>query len=370
MSRERETMLAAVKEDTGPGLVLKEVPRPSPGPGECLIKVRAAGICGTDLPIIRGERRVRLPLIPGHEVSGDIVEMGEGACGGRGRRVRSGDRVTVGLIQACGACRFCLGGDPSLCQEGHRLGITTHGGFAQYVTVPVENVRPLHQGMSYREGASVDPVACSLRAVNRALALLPAARARKKAWPGEYGGILVLGPGPIGLHAVQLLKALGAPLVALSGTRSQRLSVGLELGADEVINISETELHMKTGRIFGSQGPDLIIEATGNPRAVTEAVAVGGPQARVVLAGIFSEGAFIDALRLVRGEMILTGSFCYTMKEFEKALAFVERGQVKTIPLITHEVDLAQLANALDLLETREPLKVILRPWGETDLGS
>lgn len=388
-----------LKEVPGRGFRVKDVPRPTPGHREALVEVRAAGICGSDIPIFEGSREVPLPLIPGHEFSGVVVELGPGALdAGVGRRestggagpggdavrdasgsIAIGDRVTAGLVISCGRCRFCVSGDEPLCEEFEEIGITRDGAFAQYVVVPVKNLRKMPDSMSFVEGASVDPVASAYRAVARALALSPerplSARSATQsadaaaaegplglAWPQEYRTALILGPGPIGLYALQIVKALGAQKAIVAGTRRDRLHAAKQLGADEVIDVTVEDLPGKLRELSDGAGADVIIEATGNPNSVAQAVSVAAKRARIVLAGVFRQPASFDVGRLMRGEMLLTGSLCYSLREFEESMDLISSGKVTTKGVVTHRLPLSEMKKALELVRSRQAIKVVLEP--------
>lgn len=358
-------MLAAVKETPGAGISLKEVAVPTPGRGECLVRVRAAGICGTDMPIIGGEREVPLPLIPGHEFSGEVVELGppgeESSCPGVG----VGDRVTAALVVFCGACHVCRSGYTSLCQEGERLGINRDGFFAQYAAVPIRNLVPLPEGMTHIQGAMADPAACALRPLLKALRLsgTPEEPVKPENWPETFRNVFVLGPGPIGLFALQLALALGAPRAAVVGTRSDRLALAKKLGAGEVINLFKEDLEARADAITGGRGADLVVEATGNPEAVGQALTIVSPGGTVVLAGIFKDRVRLDALNIVRKEPVVTGSLCYTLEEMRVALDLLASGDVRVDEIVTHRMPLREMESALGLLRKRKAVKVILDPW-------
>ncbi len=358
-------MLAVVKERPGPGYRLKDAAIPEPGPGQCLIKVEAVGICGTDIPILAGDRPVKLPLIPGHEFSGTVVTFGPDRP--PFSNLKEGDMVTGSVVIECGCCHVCRQGHTSLCQEGDRLGITTHGAFAQYVALPVRSAIRLPGGLDHIHGASADAAASALRPLVRAFSLAPGQRMQAAdGWPEQYRWTFIMGPGPIGLYALQQARALGATRVVVVGTRDEPLKIAEDLGASTVINNTAEDLRDRAMEVTGGEGANLVIEATGNPQALSQALSIAAPAGRIVLSGIFLQEVTIDPLRVVRGEMVVTGSLCYTPDEMRASLSYMASGAVVVEPVVTHTLPLRDFDRAMALIKDRKAVKVILRPWDDT----
>lgn len=337
-------MLAVVKDRPGPGWVLKEVPEPQPRAGEVVVEVKSAGICGTDIPIFSGERAVPIPLIPGHEFSGVVAALGEGVT-----TLSVGDRVAVRLVIDCRECVYCRRGKESLCNNLTEIGIHVDGGFARYVAVPARNAHRLPDGMSFDEGASLDPIASAYRPV-------------KKAHIKSRDVVAIIGPGPIGLYALQLAKVEGARRVIVLGTRNNRLQVARELGADDVINVRETDPVDALRDLTRGMLADIVVEATGSPEAIEMALACTGKGGKVMLAGIFHDAGRFMPSPVVRNELTIKGSFCYTWQDFEHCLSLVADGRVRTDPVITHHFPLEQFAAGLEAIHSREAIKVMIHP--------
>ncbi|MDR7434567.1 MAG: alcohol dehydrogenase catalytic domain-containing protein [Armatimonadota bacterium] len=337
-------MRAVLKEQPGPGFVLKDVEEPVPRPQWVVIEVKAAGICGTDIPIFDGIRHVPVPLIPGHEISGVVARKGRGV-----DQLEVGDRVAIDLVISCGDCRSCRRGDDSLCDRIQEIGIDLDGGFAQYVAVPARNAFKLPANLSFLDGASIDPIASAYHAV-------------RQAFITAKDTVAIVGPGPIGLYALQLVRAEGARRTVMVGTRPSRLEVAKSLGADAVVDLSwedpvEAVLRANEGRLA-----DIVIEATGNPDAVETACQVASKKGKIVLAGIFHQEARVHPQHIVRKELRVRGSFCYTREDFATCIQLVADGRVRTAPLITHVLPLDQIGEGLRLIKNREAIKVILEP--------
>lgn len=339
-------MLAIVKEKPGPGFTVREVEIPTCAADEVLIKVVSVGICGSDMPIFSGIRQVPLPFIPGHEYSGVIVETGS-----RVSKYKKGDKVVPSVIRNCLTCSFCREGDEILCDHLLETGIHVNGAFAEFVTVPEHSLHPLPENLSFVEAAMTDPVASAYRPV-------------KKAQITTEEVVTIFGPGPIGLLALQAAKAEGAKKVIVVGTRASRLNIALELGADEVVNIGEKgeNAAQKIREFTNGRMSDVIIEATGQVSVLPMCIDSLRKKGRLVLAGIFHEETSVALASIVRRELTICGSICYTYQDFEHCLDLISSGKIKVKPLITHELPLKDAEKAQHLIKTREALKVVLHP--------
>src|SRR5947209_1093911 len=216
-------MKAVVKTAPGVGNIdVLDIPEPETPAGHVKIAVRAAGICGTDLHIYYDEFRSRPPVVLGHEISGEVVEVGEGV-----ERIRVGERVTTETyFSTCGSCRFCRTGRINLCPDRRSIGSAVNGGFTSYLVVPERNVHRLPDDVSFLGGALTEPLAC---VVHGALEL-------PRLVPGDVA--VVAGPGAIGLLTLQAVKAAGATTIVLgTDTDEHRLRMARELGADFTFNV-------------------------------------------------------------------------------------------------------------------------------------
>ncbi|MBI9083451.1 MAG: alcohol dehydrogenase catalytic domain-containing protein [Desulfobacterales bacterium] len=340
-------MQAVVKESAGVDFVLKQVPIPTPKADEVLIRVEAVGLCGTDLPIFKGVRPVAYPLIPGHEFAGTVVGAGNHVAD-----FKEGDRVVPGLVVHCGRCDYCRRGLESLCDGIYEIGIHTDGAFAQYVVAPEKTLHRLPNGLTFEQGASIDPIASAYRPV-------------KKAAVGSGDTVVIFGPGPIGLYALQIVLAEGAQQVAVVGTGddAQRLALARRLGADLTVDASVESPAEAIGAWTGGRMADVVIEATGVAEVPGFCLGCLKKAGRLSLAGIFHRNSSINLGDVVRREIAITGSICYTWLDFQACLDLVTRGRVRVEPLISHRMPLDQMAAALEIAERRESVKIIFFPW-------
>lgn len=338
-------MLAVVKDKKGPGYTIKEVEIPRPKDDKVLIKIKAVGICGTDVPILKGIRDVPIPLIPGHEFAGDIVEVGS-----KVKDFKVGDRVTPAIVIGCGHCYFCRKGLETLCDNIIETGIHVDGAFAEYVTVPEKVVHRLPDNMTYEQGASIDPIASAYHPV-------------KMASIGSEDIVVVFGPGPIGLYAIQIAKAEGAKKIISVGVKGDedRLELAKKLGADETI-ISSEKLLEDISKFTHGRMADIVFEATGHPSVFEMALSSARKHGTVVMIGIFHEPATANIAQIVRREIQIKGSLCYTWQDYKECIDLVEAGKVRIEPMISHIFDLKDMDKALEVIDERKAIKIILHP--------
>jgi L-iditol 2-dehydrogenase len=306
---------------------------------EVLLKVKAVGVCGSDIAYYqRGQADIPPPIILGHEFTGEIEELGEIAK--EQGILKEGDRVTA---------------------EPVVLGVNIDGGFAEYCKVQYNYLHLIPKNVSFEDGAFTEPLACAVYGVRK-----------MKVQPGNF--CVVVGPGPIGLMMVQYVKASGAGKVALIGTRDYRLKAGSELGADYIINAREAEskyyVENPVERLKewnDGAGADAVIIATGNIQANELGINIAGAKSRVVFFGGAGYGPddFVK-INLWQGtlrDMELHYSWLSPCT-FPEALQAINKGLVKVKPLITHTFKLSKTAEAIEIVEERigKPLKVQVKP--------
>lgn len=320
-------MLAVVKEHEGPGFAVKEVPYPVLRDTDVIIKVRSVGICGTDGPILAGTRPVPYPLIPGHEFAGDIVEVGSAV-----QHLKVGDRVTPCIVIGCGDCDMCIEGKEVLCDNLVETGIHVDGAFAEYVRVPAKVCRKMRDTTTYDQGASVDPVASAYRTVK-------ASRITSKDVCCVYGA------GPIGLYAVQLIRLRGVKTVICLDTDAgaQRLELAKTLGADYTINVSREDPVQRVREITNGAMADYVQDCVGAPTVPVTAMNLLKKAGTYAITGLYHTLPQVDLGKVVRSEIDIYGTICYTRQEFEECLHFIEDGRVKVDPLITHHFPLREI---------------------------
>ncbi len=351
-----EKMQAAVL--VGPNeLRLKEVPVPEPGPGEALLRVEACAICGTDLKLIDHPWPGQPPYgeyVPGHEYAGTVVALGETV-----DEFQVGDRVAIEAHKGCGRCPNCIKGFYTAClnygrhEKGHRTyGFTTNGGYAQYAVNHINTLYKLSDNVSFPEATLVTTAGCSLYGLESVGGF----------FPGDT--VVVLGPGPIGLMAVQLAKALGAATVILTGTRESRLKLGAELGADITLKAVSNEVKGRVMEATRGVGADLVVDCSGDssqPQAAIEMVKKGG---KVLLISYYKDWPSLDLSTAVRNNLSLVGIRGEGALNCGRALSLIAAGKVKASPLISHRLPLREVERGIRIFRERleDAMKVVLLP--------
>ena len=333
-------MLAVVKDPAQRGILLEDVPVPGISPWEALVRVRAVGICGSDQRIYQdvtpGRRR---RFILGHEIAGEVVAVGE-----RVTDVPVGARVAIEICVGCGICRHCKVGRVNLCEKLEELGVTVDGGMTEFVAAPARNIHRLPDTLSFRTAVLADPLAC----VIRGLEMVPVTS-------GSW--VAVLGPGQMGLLALQVLKRILRARVVVVGTRPDRLALARKMGADEVVNLGEVD-PVAAVRELTDGGADFVYEVAGSARALDQAIGMARKGGAVVMLTVHRE-VQINLEPAVRGELHLMGAICYSYREYERALALLAEGELDVDPLLAHVFPLARAPEAFEFVLTRQGIKAI-----------
>jgi len=336
-------MLAIVKKPTEIGISLEDAPMPEFSPWEVLIKVKAVGICGSDLRIFKSsDPKKRGNYILGHEVSGEIIDWGEKVHG-----FTKGDRVATEICIGCAICPYCKKGLVNLCNNLNELGITMNGGMAEYVAIPARNVHPIPDDLTFEEATFGDPLACSIRGLELA-----------GIEPGSW--VAVLGPGAIGLLATQVAKKIRRAHVIVTGTKENRLELARKLGADYTFNIrlsdpTEEILQISEG------GVEYTFEAAGASQALQQAINITRKNGSIVIMTVHKE-IRIDMEPVIRDELTLFGSICYNYKEFDQAIDLLGKKKVSVTPLIGQIFPLKEADKAFEFAFSRKGVKTILKP--------
>jgi len=313
---------------------------PRPEPGEVVVRMTAAGLCGTDYEIWSGARPVAYPRIMGHELVGRVEATASDVT-----RVSPGDPVVIEPNYSCGHCPLCREGNRNLCLSRTTIGINADGGFAELVRVPARCCWRATAGAASDALLLAEPLAVVVRAVGRG-----------EPKPGETAAIV--GAGTLGLLALQVLRARGARVMVTSRSR-RRFALATELGADATHATLEGRLADAARRFAGREGVDLVVETAGTAEAVTHALELVRPGGRVVLTGLPHEPTSVSFFSVVRREITLTGSMIY-QDEFPEALRLVESGAVQTTPLITHRFGLERIGEAFAAHADPSSIKVAL----------
>lgn len=316
-----------------------DVPVPSPGPGEVLLKVRYCGICGSDVDAYR-TGMYEPGIIIGHELAGEIVQVGEGVHGWE-----VGDRVTVNGVIPCGACWFCHHGRPSLCEDMAMTGITFHGAFAEFMVAPARGLYRLPDAVSDRQAALVDPLATALHAVRRS-----------SLKPGDR--VLILGGGPIGLLTLQCALVAGARAVYVSELSATRRDLAQRLGATAVFDPRETNLYVALDELTEGRGPDIVFECAGVPTTLQDAMTLVRKGGQIMTVGICEEPVAADFMTTVLNELEIRGAYC-GYEEYPMALDYLAQGRVDVEPLISHVIALEEIVErGFEVLAAGEPQAV------------
>ena len=359
-----ETMKAWVLGDPGV-LTLEEKPVPKPGRGEVLVKIDAVAICATDLEIIengppaliQGGLPFNKNFTPGHEYMGRVAALGEGV-----DEYKIGDRVAVEIHAGCGRCERCREGMYTSClnygqnypghDKGHRAnGFTTDGGFAEYAINNVNTLCHVGDDVSDEVATLIVTAGTAMYALDTVAGLVA----------GQ--SVVVSGPGPIGLMAVAVAKALGANPVILTGTRDNRLELGKKLGADYTINVREKDVVQTVKELTGGEGVHYVVECSGAPNAVNEATSMVKRGGRVVLAAFPKKQVEVGVAALVRNNISLFGIRGEGRSAVHRAASLISEGRFDASLIHTHTFEFDELLTALKYSRERidDAIKVVVK---------
>ena len=331
---------------TAPGVIaFREVPTPKPQPGEVLVKIQKIGVCGSDIHVYHGEHPfTKYPVTQGHEVSGEIVALGEGVAG-----FALGQKVTIQPQVVCGKCWPCRHGKYNLCEELKVMGFQTTGVASHYFAVDAKKVTPMPESMSLDEGAMVEPLAVAVHAVRQA---------------GDVEGkdICVLGAGPIGILVAQVAKGLGARKVMITDVSDIRLEKAKECGADVCVNTREKDFAQAFVQCFGPDKADVIYDCAGNNVTMGQAIANARKGSIILLVAVFATRGDIDLAVLNDHELDLNTSMMYRNEDYLIAIDLVNQGKVQLKPLISKHFAFRDYLKAYKYIdENRETtIKVII----------
>ncbi len=346
-------MKAAVLNDIE-SLEIKDIPVPSPSEYEIVIKVKACTICGTDIRLFHhGHKHLRFPRVPGHELSGEIVEVGS-----KVKNYHVGQKVAVAPAIPCGSCYYCRRGMQSMCLNLQAIGYHYNGGFAEYMLVPENAVRngcvnPLPPNLSFEEAALAEPLACAINGQELSRIHL-----------GDT--VVVIGAGPLGCMHIQLARANGATKIILIELVQSRIDFAIErVRPDVVINPSTEDVVARIKEETNQRGADKIIVACPSPKAQEDSLKIVAPRGIVnFFGGLPKDKPFInfDSNLVHYGEFYVVGTHGSAPYHNELALDLISSGKVKVKELITHRFPLGRFEEALKLAESREAMKVVVLP--------
>jgi len=341
-------MHALVKENAEPGAQLATVPVPEPGPKDVLIRVRAASICGTDLHIYSwdpwAQGRVHPPLVFGHEFAGEVVALGPEVT-----RVSLGAYVAAESHVACGSCNECRHGLRHICRHVQIVGVDRPGAFAQYVAIPEENAWLTNPRFPPEIATIQEPMG---NAVHTALSA-----------PIAGVCVAIFGAGPIGLFAVPIVRASGAAKIITVEPSSFRLALARQMGSDVVIDPGREDVVLRILEESDGEGADVVLEMSGNPRAITQglrALRFGG---HVSLLGIPSRPLEVDLADgvIFKGATVRGISGRRIFETWYQTRGFLESG-MDLSPIITHRMPLDDFVTAFELVRSGNSGKVVLFP--------
>lgn len=332
-------------------LALTEMPEPEVGAGDLLVRVRACGICGSDVHGYDGSTGRRIPpIVMGHEAAGEVIRVGEAVV-----TFKPGDRVTFDSTVYCGQCHFCRRGDVNLCDQRRVLGVSCgeyrrHGAFAEYVVVPERIACRLPDKLPYEHAAMVEPISIAVHAVNRL--------------PIKLGDTaVVVGSGMIGLLVIQALRLAGCSRVVAVDLDESKLALAKKLGADAGLNAKSSDLPQTVMAMTGGRGADVAVEAVGASSPVQTAIACLRKGGALTLVGNITPKIELPLQAVVTRELTLYGS-CASKGEYPACLELLASGAIQVEPLISARASLAEAPDWFARLYAREPglMKVIVQP--------
>jgi L-iditol 2-dehydrogenase len=342
-------MRAVIKTAAGVGhLDVLDAAAPLPGPGEALVRIGPSGLCGTDLLLFDGlyrgrNRPVPCPLIVGHEASGEVVALGEGASW-----PTPGTRVAIEAVTGCGYCHHCLRGSYNLCQDWHHIGLTRSGVLAEFVVVPASSLLPLPNEVTLESAAFLEPLATAVHTLERV-----------RPSPGVTAAIV--GPGPLGLLHFQVLQAAGVGPIVMYGLPGDeaRLELARLLGAETVVG-DRSGAAAHASRFTSGLGFDVSIESGGTPGAIQTALDIVAGDGTLVSLGIITPTE-IDVLQVMRKDLTWIGVVASVRRHFAEGIRLIQSGKVRPEELITHRLPLSEALDGFQALRRREAVKVMFR---------
>jgi 2-desacetyl-2-hydroxyethyl bacteriochlorophyllide A dehydrogenase len=339
-------MKVAVYKARGQPLVLEDWPRPKPAAGQVLVRVKACGICGSDLHASQAQQ-TPCNIVMGHELGGVIAELGPDDT-----RWRVGQRVAPLSQISCGACTACLAGHYSECEQIEIVAFNPrfNGGYAEYVIVGSADILPLPDEVGFDEAAALEPLAVGLDAVRRARLTV-----------NEV--VLIAGAGPIGLTLAQWACFFGCAHVIVSEPNPRRRELALQMGATAAIDPSTTEDVGAAFRRLTGQQPSVIFEAVGVPGMIRRCIELAAPRTRLVIAGACQEPEIIDSFKCTLKALELIFPFGYSVEDYVFILELIRQRRIAAHPLISHHIPLEELPAMFEALRRpTDQIKVIVEP--------
>jgi len=339
--------IVKAREEAG-AMEVRDLPIPEPGPGEALVKMRAAGICYSDVMILtnkyKGRVPVPIPMIMGHEGAGEVAGVGKGV-----EHVKAGDRVGLNPLWGCGQCENCLNGHPNMCMAWRHLGITCDGTFAEYRAVPAFTACKLPESISPIDAAFLEPISLAVRTFEHVKPVL-----------GDT--VAIIGPGSIGLFHLQAFKSAGAAKIIVIGLDqdAKRFEIAEKLGADHIVNASKEDVVKRVRELTNGLGADIVVETANHPSTVSLAVNLAAARGRVHLFGLYPE-ATMSPLALLRAGVTMAGDVATLPRYFLRAMRWVEYKKVLAEPMVTRSFRLDQAREAFETFSRGDTVKVLFK---------
>lgn len=332
------------------GFTCMDMPKPVPAADQVLIRVKAVGVCGTDVHIYTGHVDTAIPVIVGHEFSGVIESMGSAVSG-----LNIGDKVVSRLnIGVCGRCRACLTGNPQMCEHRTCPGFKIHGAYAEYIAIEAKQVIPLEEKVDFIDAALAEPMAIVTHALLE----------RTKVEPEDT--VVVFGPGPIGLLAQQMAQVYGASKVIVVGTDTdlpRRLPLARDLGACRVLNSQRDDVQQAVMEITGGKGVDLVVEASGAEPAINTGLELLRRQGRMCVLGLPSRDRnSIAWLRAAEKSLSVIFNYSSSPWSWNMVVSMLNRGVINTGALVTHTYPLEEYRTMFEEIKNGAVIKGVFLP--------
>jgi (R,R)-butanediol dehydrogenase/meso-butanediol dehydrogenase/diacetyl reductase len=338
------TMRAAVFKAKGLPLVVEDTPIPKPGPGQVLVKVKACGICGSDIHAVNADW-TPTDIIMGHEFSGVVAAVGEDVASRH-----EGDRVLPLPQVSCGRCTACLSGNTFECSLWEPIDYNPkyNGGYAEYVVVGKLDAIALPENIDFVTASSLQPMAVGLNAVNRA-------------GLSADDQVLITGGGPIGLGIAQWASSMAIAHVVVSEMFENRRQVALKMGATAVIDpIQDKDLSAAFKKITGTQ-PTVIFEAVGIPGMIQQCVEIAAPKSKIVVVGMCQETDHFEPVQCILKQLELIFPYFFRIDEYRHTLEMMNQGRIDPSPMITSTIDLDALPAMIEAMQKPgDQIKVIV----------
>lgn len=344
-------MKALIRKSNEAGqFYFEETEKPTIEATEALIRIKAVGVCGTDYHMWKGELSTIVPLIPGHELCGIVEDVGK-----KVTNVKPGDKVVSRLnIDVCGICRMCLTGNAHMCVERRCPGFKIQGAYAEYIAIDANQLIKLTDGVSFEEGAFVEPMAIVTHALLE----------RTKIEPEDK--VVIFGPGPIGLIAAQMVRIYGASKVVVVGIESDykiRMALASHLGVDYLLNSQSQDVESEIMKITEGKGADIVIETSGSEQCVNIGLKILRNQGRMCVLGLPSKHeSVIDWLTACEKSLAVVFSYSSSPWSWEIATSLLKRGGINIKRLITHTYPLSSYMDMFEEMGKGNVVKGIFLP--------